>query len=332
MVAYLMSQGLWSFANGQSARPEYRPAVAAVTGVPARPGTPDTPYHPAIAAVSAQEEYTPTAAEYTAWDRSDDMALGNIILRLSPSLQQNFAQYTTSALLWAALVSTFDTTTTASIFKDFKEIFAIRLTADKHPAPQFDRLSAAFGRLGAATVGETSFNSVSLQIVSLLQALIAMNALPKQWEFLVPIINNTVPLDELDLTAVRGVVVNHYETEKNRGQPRVNQAQAQRITAVKRKRGNPGFQQQERRQQNQRGTGTSQSLLGTSSQQQPRQRGKRASKRGKGKQRDGNPQHTHIASVAALAPPTSCYVTAGTFTRRGLSSEVRTLRSLVGFG
>src|ERR1700692_2581209 len=75
MTAYLMSQGLWSFANGQSGRPEYRPAVAAVVGQPTRPGTPNTPYRPAITAVSAQEEYTPTAAEYAAWDRSDDMAL-----------------------------------------------------------------------------------------------------------------------------------------------------------------------------------------------------------------------------------------------------------------
>ncbi len=78
----------------------------------------------------------------------------------------------------------------------------------------------------------------------------------------------------------------------------------QKISAVKRKHGDPHFTKQGNQQQHQQPSSTS----GPSNQQQPhRQHGGQGSGKGKGKgkQCDGAPQHSHIASVAALTSPTT---------------------------
>jgi hypothetical protein len=78
MKAYLQSQGLFGYTDGSLTIPV---SISAVTASPAVPATASTP---AIAAVAAVTAYDPTPAEILSWKKSNDMAMGAIILRLSP--------------------------------------------------------------------------------------------------------------------------------------------------------------------------------------------------------------------------------------------------------
>jgi len=166
-------------------------------------------------------------------------------------------------------------------------------------------MAATFACLGAVTVS-TGVNQTTLAITPQLQALIALSALPTKWENLIPIICAGVTIADLKLDDVAAQVIGQFETETNRGQHKAAQAvqSAQKISAVKRKCDDPRFTKQGNQQQHQQQSSTS----SPSNQQQPHKQcgGCGSGKgKGKGKQREGAPQHSHIASVAALTPPTT---------------------------
>ena len=260
MKAFLMAQGLWGFVDG-------------TITAPADP------------------------ADLAAWQRSTDMARGNITLRVSPALQEYADSIATLTTLWTNLKNRYGAATVPMIYKDFKEAISIRFNPNQHPGPQFDKLAAAFARLGAVTFG-TPPDETHLTIAGQIQALIAMAALPPKWEFLIPIISQNIELTDLALGDVRDPVIAQWETEKNKGNKNVHQAN--KLSAVKRKRGDPRFNQQE---------GSSQQRPDSQNQQPFRQRGSRgkgkgkAQDKGKGKQRASG--HVHIADTAALPAPTT---------------------------
>ena len=121
---------------------------------------------------------------------------------------------------------------------------------------------------------------------------------------LVPIITNNTAIGDLSMLKIRNAIIAQYETETNKGQHKqaTNPANANRLSAVKWKRGNPRFSQQDRSQQPQAGPSN------PNQQQSHRQCGSRgnaghggkASGKGKGKAHGG---HSHVASVAAFAAP-----------------------------
>ncbi len=275
MTTFFMLQGLWGYVAGTIPVP----VVAA--------GPPPV-----------------TAADVALWNKNDEMARGNLTLRLSPAVQQAITG-NTSQILWDAIKDRYGAVSMPHIYKDFKEAISIRFNPNQHPTPQFKKMAAAFARLGAVTVG-TGANQTTLAITPQLQALIALSALPAKWENLIPIICAGVAIADLKLDDVASQVIGQFETETNRGQHKAAQAaqSAQKISTVKRKHSDPRFTKQGNQQQHQQQP----SNPGPSNQQQPhRQRGGHGSGKGKGKgkQRDSAPQHSHIASVAALAPPTT---------------------------
>ena len=265
--AFLMAQGLWGYVDGTIAQP------VGVAGA------------------------APDAAELAAWQRSRDMARGNITLRLSPALQEYADTVANITDLWTNLKDRHGATTVPMIYKDFKEAISIRFNPNQHPGPQFDKLAAAFGRLGAVTFG-TAPNATQLTIAPQIQALIAMAALPTKWEPLIPIISQSVGLDDLHLNDVRNPVIAQWETERNKGNRQAQQAN--KLSAVKRKRDDPRFNQQQ---------GSSQQRPDSQNQQQYRQRGSRGKGKGKpqdkGKGKQRAPGHVHIADTAALPAPTT---------------------------
>ena len=194
-----------------------------------------------------------------------------------------------------------------SINKDFKEAISLRIHNNSHPAPQIDKMSATFARLNNVSVG-TAPNVRSLGIASQHQALILLATLPPKWEHLIPIICQGHDLANLDVALVRDVLIAQYENKTNRGQHKDHKAnQANNLSAMKHKRGDPSFNQQQGSLQ--------QKPSGSGNQQWHRQRGSRGSKhggaRGKGNQRANHPGHSHVASVVhfaldvALPVPTS---------------------------
>jgi transposase InsO family protein len=278
MKAFLQSQGLWGYAEGTFATP-------LATDVDAR----------------------------AAWDKANGMTIGNIVLRLSPALQQFAESYNDASDIWTQLQTRYGAASVPSIYKDFKEAISTRFPANQHPAPQFDKLAACFARLSSVTFG-TGAKIQRLSIPNQIQALIAMAALPPKWEHLIPIICQGPDLEDLDMGDVRSTVIGQYENEVNRNW-RGSGHQANKLSAVKRKRGDPRFNQQQ---------GSSQQRQSDSNnQQQHRQRGFRGKGRGgkkdKGKGRAQQPGHSHIADVAALSAPTThtvAHIGATTATKR----------------
>ena len=148
---FLRSQGLWGYTAGSIAHPG--------------PGAP--------------------AREDTVWQRSSDMARGDIVLHLSPDVQQVAKGVNTVVDLWNALQVGYGSPTVPSIYKDLKEAMSIKIHINSHPIPQIDKVSAAFANLYNVSFGANIHN---LGIQDQHQSLILIVALLQKWEHLIPII------------------------------------------------------------------------------------------------------------------------------------------------
>jgi hypothetical protein len=244
MQAYLMSMDLWEYANGDEDQPTL----------------PDAP---------TNEELT----AHKAWRSANQKALANIVLRVNPIIWVDLDALTATDTVWNRLKLYFDVVQPTTVFKDFKEAISIRIDATKHPLPQINRLQASVHRL--------STNGVA--IPEIIQVMILLSALPPKWEMLVSILCTNYEITNLQLQHVREAVMAQWEAEKSKGKhaPQAPQQNAHKLSAVKRKRGDPNYKQQ-------RGAGsgggnnaghnnTQQNGQGNS--QGKKKRGKRAGKR-----------------------------------------------------
>ncbi|KAH9010119.1 hypothetical protein EDB84DRAFT_1570777 [Lactarius hengduanensis] len=178
--------------------------------------------------------------------------------------------------IWNRLKAHFDVVQPTTVFKDFKEAISTRIDATKHPLPQ---------------------------------AMILLSALPPKWEMLVSILCTNYDLANLSLKHVREAIMAQWETEKNKGK---SQQSAQKLSAVKRKRGDPNY-----RQQRDAGSGGASGSGGNNPQRSGQGQGNAQGKKRRGKRGGKKPQsqqgqevhdHSHVASVAALPPPTSASI------------------------
>jgi hypothetical protein len=72
------------------------------------------------------------------------MVIGQIMLRLLPTVQQNHTNYVTFYFLWDTLKGSYSKATASTVFKDFKDCLStcISLTAD--PNIYFNKMFGAF--------------------------------------------------------------------------------------------------------------------------------------------------------------------------------------------
>ena len=264
MWAFLMSNGLWAFVNGDQQQPI----------------TPSPPAGPpaAVATTASQAEkdactaaltvYTSLKSQYDAnlaahpdllkaWQKSNDMAIGNITLCLSPTIQTRLDPGLNAEDLWNWVKDTFGGASIPSVYRDLKEAISICINQNQHPGPQLDKITAAIQRLSAVSymVGKTQRN---LGLDPVVVRLIALAAIPAKWENLIPIICSNYELEDVTNSTVCQQVITQYENEVNCGghkQPgkQVNPANAHKLSAVKQKCSNPRFSQQEHQQQLQAG-------------------------------------------------------------------------------
>ena len=113
MKAFLMSQGLWGFTDGSVPHPG--------------PGAP--------------------VDKVNAWQRLADMARGNIVLRLAPAIQQGVEDAATTQDVWHCLEVGYRSPSATTVYKDLKEAISTHIHPNTHPAPQIDKMSAAFACL-----------------------------------------------------------------------------------------------------------------------------------------------------------------------------------------
>jgi hypothetical protein len=315
MKAYLQSQGLFGYTDGSLTIPISIPAVAASPVVPATATT------LAIDAVTAVPAYNPTPADILSWKKSNDMAMGAIILRLSPSIQQLILQDTAEEL-WTHLTDTYDKDSLSTVYKDWKEVQSIRFNSTQHLGPVFEKLDAAYSRLNGVYLKGLD----TLTIQPQLQALMMLASLPKEWEEIVTIIMSQTVFPDFHPAMIRQVVIDHFEMRNSLCRTGKS-LHANKISTIKHKHDQPPrFKKQEERQQ--------QRKPDSNDQQQPhRQRGQRGSGHGKGKGKQCDTGHSHVTSMAVLTPslppPTSHTIShlSSNPTTRTITEEASSSRS-----
>ena len=286
MKAYLMSLGLWGHCNG---------SIDALL----EPMDPEKDKSKTASTADKELYKTDKAAydiAYAAWSKDDEKALGAILLRTNNAIKEDVISRDLAYEAWDYLANRYGKASPSQILQDFKEAMSIRIKTDQNPSIPLDRMSAAFQRLSNAKI----------HIPDPIQAMIAMSALPQKWEVLVPVIIQTVDASDLDLSEVRNAIVAQWQTENarhaNNGDKKdKKQHNANKLSNVKRKRGDPSFssQQQGDNQQQQQNNGD----------HKPRQHGSHGKGKGKGKGNNNGHAHiSHVADVASIAPPTSATI------------------------
>jgi hypothetical protein len=180
------------------------------------------------------------------FEKNDGMVLGQITLRLSPTIQQNHQHCPTSFSLWNTLQVTYSKTTASSVFRDFKNCLNACMSMNVDPQIYFDKVFASYVQMKAANIA----------VPPQLQVMIALAALPQKWEILISVITGDNTLEDLLLSDVHTVVITQYQADQMRQGSK--QHNANKISAVKRKRGDPNWcnqqgsgQQQQQNQQQQ---------------------------------------------------------------------------------
>ncbi len=150
MRAYLQSQGLWAHIAGSITAPIAPPLLREPPVLPetATDRQREAHDHADDLYQKALEKYPELKkafdAENNLWNRMNDMALGTIVLRLSPAIQQQAAQSHFAELVWTQLDTLYGTPTIPQVYHDFKEVISIRFNPTQHPAAALNKMAAAF--------------------------------------------------------------------------------------------------------------------------------------------------------------------------------------------
>ena len=264
MWAFLMSNGLWAFVNGDQQEtitpspPAGPPAVVAATASQAEK---DARTVALTVYTSLKSQYDAKLAAHPdllkAWQKSNDMAISNITLHLSPAIQMRLNLGLNAEDLWNWVKDMYGGASIPSVYCDLKEAILLHINPNSHLGLQFDKITAVIQRLGAVSymVNKTQQN---LSLDPIVVRLIALAVVPTKWEHLIPIICTSYELEDITIGIVHDQVVTQYENEVNHGghkQPgkQANPANAHKLSAVKWKHSNPCFSQQEHQQQLQAG-------------------------------------------------------------------------------
>jgi len=128
-----------------------------------------------------------------------------------------------------------------------------------------------------------------------MQAMVALAALPFKWEHLIHIIINNYEMEALTFEVVKDAIINQWDTETNRGGHKGSH-NAQKLSAVKRKRGDPRLTSSRVARSSALTTLARSSIITSAG-------GQRGKGKGKGKRQGQTtgltiPGHVHIASIA----------------------------------
>ena len=187
MKALIQSTGMWAYPMGKVSR-EYFPD--------------DDAEFQALTATRKAE----IMASINDFEKNDGMVLGQITLRLSPTIQQNHQHCHTSASLWNTLLATYGKLTASTVFKDFKDCLNSHNTMNADPQIYFDKVFGAYACMKAADVA----------VPPQLQAMITLTALPQKWEMLISVITGDNPLEDLILSDVRTAVITQFQADSVR--------------------------------------------------------------------------------------------------------------------
>jgi hypothetical protein len=181
MKALIQSTGMWAYRMGKVFR-EYFP-------------NDDTEFEKLMQI--RKDEIMTSINEF---EKSDGMVLGQITLRLSPTIQQNHQHCVTFTSLWNALKVTYGKSMASTVFKDFKDCLNGRIYTNADLKIYFNKVFSAYACIKATDVS----------IPPQLQAMIALAALPQKWEMMISVVTSDNPLKDLILSDMHTAVITQY--------------------------------------------------------------------------------------------------------------------------
>lgn len=220
MQAFLMSQEIWDIVTGEEILPK-KPSLTATED---------------------------DKATYKEANRKNQKALGILRLRVAANLHHMFtSQYkddpadddedwksrpSTAREVWEQIKAEFGKPGSSMLFADFKRAMTIRLPANRNPIKEINEMRTLFLRL----------NEHDVDIPSSIRAMILLNALPRGWDTVPAIVLQGTTPDSLDFVTAKDAIIAEYERRKVIGPS--NGESAQRLSNIRRRGGNPNYNQQ----------------------------------------------------------------------------------------
>ncbi|KAF5364794.1 hypothetical protein D9758_009329 [Tetrapyrgos nigripes] len=207
---------------------------------------------------AAQAEAITAALKKQAdWDEKNDKAIGSIKLRLSPAIRQKTLGMTSAKEIWTTLKTTYGKPGVSAVYTDFKHATSIIIPNDANPSAAVELIRMHFDRVSTAgiptdTTDSSSPNISLTKIPNFLIVMFIISRLPPRYEYLINQYTqcSISQTDNQNLDELQSEIVNIWESRQGALK---GKAHANRLSAVKRKDGNPSFQQQ----QQQRPSGSS---------------------------------------------------------------------------
>ena len=167
-------------------------------------------------------------------------AIGNINLRLHPSIENKAKSSKTAKDLWDYLQAEYGKPGIAAIFHEFKGAMSMYIPNGSDPSLALDKLSTHFNRMEEA----------NCPVPKQIQALLYLSKIPPSMDHVTQTLCQKDDIQKLDLGEIRRAVALAWETRGLRPQQQRynnnnNNNQAQKLSAVRRPGDTPSFQQQQ---------------------------------------------------------------------------------------
>ena len=188
------------------------------------------------------------ADEYDSWDKNNEKALGNITLRVSPSIQTAIADLAMVKEVWEHLKENYGTPSIGSAYAELSQLLTMTIPAGLHPTPAITKMLSHF----------TYLKDAGFEFPTNVQAMIILCKLPPTMEVVAQILSQTSP-SEIKSLKPDGIVkaaTLSFEQKGTSCGAGSKAPQANKLSTVKHKQADPKFAQQSQqpqRQQQQQG-------------------------------------------------------------------------------
>jgi len=179
------------------------------------------------------------------WDNSTERALGNITLRLAPSIQVAVTDLTTVKEVWDYLKKSFGAPSIGSAYTELSKLLSTTIPTGSHPAPAITKMLSHF----------TYLKDAGFDFPAPVQTMIILCKLPPTMEVVAQILSQTSP-DKIKNLKLEGIVKAAMLSFEQKGATcgGGKGPQPNKLSAVKRKPADPKFAQQQQQQQQQGGS------------------------------------------------------------------------------
>ena len=169
--------------------------------------------------------------EMIEWGQQEAKAQGSIRLRLNVEVSSHVKDKATAKELWDELKTAYGSTSGMGAFSFFKAAIGISIPQNEHPAAAISKIIGNLDEL----------ESTGIKIPTTLRALMILGAAPARYNAAVQATLNAYELKDMTTQNAHDALVASWESSKNSGQ-----SSAQKISAIKQRKGNPSFSQQQR--------------------------------------------------------------------------------------